>query len=191
MKGLIFIRHAETELAGRFCGHTDPPLNGRGRLQVARLITRLEAEAIEEIYSSDLLRAAETAHLLAKVFSVPYITTPNLREINFGAWEAKTWVEIRRSDPDFALRWAQSFPDLTAPGAEFFSAFKSRVLQEIRHLTHCAAHKRIAVVTHAGVMRIVLRELLGRTEQEAWAATKPYCSYFVYAGTLAPEKVSH
>jgi alpha-ribazole phosphatase len=190
MKGLIFIRHAETDLAGTFCGHTDPPLNARGQMQVADLIARLTSESFEEICSSDLRRAADTATSVAQAFAVPCTTTANLREISFGDWEAMTWPEIERSDADYARSWTQSFPDLTAPGGEPFAMFERRVLQEIDHLLRRAEDKRIAVVTHGGVMRIVLRTLLGRTEQQAWELTKPYCSFFVYAGAPASEEVS-
>lgn len=189
MKGLIFIRHAETNLAGTFCGHTDPPLNARGRTQVAELIKRLASEAIEEIYSSDLLRATETANALAKAISVPCDAKASLREINFGAWEAMTWTEIEKTDPDFALRWTQSFPDLTAPQGEPFSAFRSRVLREIEGLVRCAERRRIAVVSHSGVMQLVLRELLGKNQQEAWELTQTYCCSFLYTNAPAFEEV--
>ena len=191
MSGLVFIRHAETDLAGTFCGHTDPPLNAQGKMQVADLIRRLASEAIEEIWSSDLRRAEETAILLAQAFAVPCNTTSNLREIKFGAWEGMTWAEIEKRDADFAHRWTQSFPDLTAPGAEPFAAFEYRVLQEIKRLARRAEHKRIAVVTHGGVMRVVLREFLGRSEEEAWEITKPHCSSFLYEGISTFGGVRH
>jgi broad specificity phosphatase PhoE len=190
MKGLIFIRHAETDLAGTFCGHTDPPLNAQGKLQVADLITRLASERIEEIYSSDLRRAAQTSTLLAQAFAVPRNTTPNLREINFGTWEAMTWDEVEKKDADFAHRWTEAFPHMTAPKAEPFVEFEGRVFQEVNLLLSRAADKRIAVVTHAGVMRIVLRKFLGRSEQEVWELTKPYCSFFAYEDTSASEGVN-
>jgi broad specificity phosphatase PhoE len=190
MKGLIFIRHAETDLAGTFCGHSDPPINARGQEQVRDLISQLASESFDAIYSSDLRRAVDTATNLSQAFAVPCTTTPNLREIYFGDWEAMTWTEIERRDADYARRWTESFPDLTAPKGEPFAIFESRVLHEIDHLLHLAADKRIAVVTHGGVMRIALRTLLGHTEQQAWKLTKPYCSFFVYAEAPAVEEVS-
>jgi alpha-ribazole phosphatase len=188
MKGLIFIRHAETDLAGTFCGHSDPPINARGQEQVRDLIPQLTSESFDAIYSSDLRRAVDTATSLSQAFGVPCTTTPNLREIYFGDWEAMTWAEIQRRDADYARRWAESLPDLTAPKGEPFAMFESRVLQEIDHLLRLAADKQIAVVTHGGVMRIVLRTLLGHTEQQAWELTKPYCSFFVYVEAPAAEE---
>ncbi len=57
MSRVFFIRHAETEMAGRFCGHSDPELNAQGRMQLTELAHLLSAEPIDEVYSSDLRRA--------------------------------------------------------------------------------------------------------------------------------------
>lgn len=182
MKGLVFIRHAETDLAGTFCGHSDPPINARGQVQVKDLIAQLAPAHVDAIYSSDLRRAADTAASLAQAFAVPCITTPNLREISFGDWEGMTWTEIEDRDPDYARRWIELSPRLPAPGGEPFETFEFRILREIEPLLRLAADKRLAVVTHGGVMRTVLRAFLGHTEQQAWGLTKAYCSSFVYAG---------
>jgi len=189
MEGLLFIRHAETDLAGTFCGHSDPPLNARGRIQVRELIARFPGDHFDAIYSSDLRRAADTATSLAQAFAVPCTKTSELREIYFGDWEAMTWAEIERRDADYARRWTESFPNLAAPNGEIYAAFESRVLQEIDRLLDLAADQRIAVVTHGGVMRVVLRHLLGHTEEQAWELTKPYCSFFAYAEAAVPEEV--
>ena len=190
MNGLLFIRHAETDLAGTFCGHSDPPINTRGYAQVNNLIAQLSSEPFDAIYSSDLRRATDTAAALAQAFHVPCLTSPNLREIHFGDWESLTWEEIKKRDPDYAQRWADSFPAFPAPGGEVFADFEQRVLHEMTHLFRLATNKRIAVVTHGGVMRVVLRTFLGHTEQEAWELTRPYCSFFSYAGVDRHEEVS-
>jgi broad specificity phosphatase PhoE len=190
MRGLIFIRHAETDLAGTFCGHSDPPINARGQSQVNDLIARLAAEPFDAIYSSDLCRAVGTATLLAQAFTLPCAVTNNLREIYFGNWEGMTWAEIEARDADYAGRWMESFPALPAPDGEDFVIFKRRVLREVDHLLGLAANKRLAVVTHGGVMRIVLRTLLGQTEEQAWELTKTHCSFFTYTGANASQEVS-
>jgi broad specificity phosphatase PhoE len=189
MKTLLFIRHAETDLAGTFCGHSDPPLNARGHVQVSDLIAQLASEPIDAVYSSDLRRAADTAASLAHAFAVSCTTTSTLREIYFGDWEEMTWAEIERRGADYARRWAESFPDLAAPNGEPYPMFESRVLREVDRLLDLAADNRIAVVTHGGVMRIVLRHLLGCTEQQAWERTRPFCSFFVYAEAPVSEEV--
>jgi alpha-ribazole phosphatase/probable phosphoglycerate mutase len=165
-------------MAGTFCGHSDPPLNARGQQQVAHIISSLIPESFDEIYSSDLLRATETAARLSQAFSAPVTATDSLREIHFGDWEGLTWTEIESRDAEYAGQWLEAFPALPAPNGEDFASFEARVLQEVDQLLSLAKARRIAVVTHGGVMRAVLRTLLVYDEQRAWEMTKPYCSSF-------------
>lgn len=97
MNDILFIRHAETDMAGTFCGHSNPPINARGQHQIQTLINTLHGEEIECIFTSDLARAAYTARALADAFRVPCIERPNLREIDFGNWEGLTWQQDRKS----------------------------------------------------------------------------------------------
>jgi broad specificity phosphatase PhoE len=177
---LLFIRHAETDLAGRFCGHSDPPVNQRGLRQIEDLIERLRAESIDTIYASDLSRSLTTADAIGRAFALAPIKLPEIREIYFGQWEGLSWQEIESRDRDYACRWSEAYPNLPAPGGELFDAFQSRVLGVVKHLVAITSHRCAAVVTHAGVMRVVLRSLCGLDEQEAWSRTKTYCSFFHY-----------
>ena len=178
MSGLLLIRHAETDMAGTFCGHSDPPVNDRGKQQILDLVARVGDEAIDEVYSSDLLRAIDTAMPVAQIYAAPVRIRRSLREIYFGDWEGLTWTDIERRDPHYAKRWAEEFPMLPAPGGELFADFHARVVEEIEHLLPLAKEKNIAVVTHGGVMRIALRALNGCSEQEAWEQTSSYCCSF-------------
>lgn len=178
MSGLLFIRHAETDMAGTFCGHSDPPVNGRGKQQILDLIGHLAHEAIEEVYCSDLRRAVGTAGPVAQASAAPVTKRQSLREIYFGDWEGLTWTEIEQLDPAYAKRWVQEFPHLPAPGGEVFADFQTRIIEEIRHLLFLAEDKMIAVVTHRGVMRVVLLAFHGCTEQEAFDLTALYCCSF-------------
>jgi broad specificity phosphatase PhoE len=180
MSEVLFIRHAETDMAGTFCGHSNPGLNARGRRQLSELICGLEGEEIDEIYTSDLLRAQETAEEIAKFFEVGCHLRPELREINFGRWEGLTWEEIEQNDPAYAQRWIAEYPNLSAPNGECFDDFERRVLNEVEQLTVGAKGRGIAVVTHAGVLRTVLCRLLECSDDEARQQTRSYCSVIRY-----------
>jgi alpha-ribazole phosphatase/probable phosphoglycerate mutase len=179
MSRVLFIRHAETEMAGRFCGHSDPDLNAQGRAQLTGLARALSTETIAEVYSSDLRRAQSTAQTLAAGRNVPLTLRPALREIHFGEWEGLSWEEIEQLDPEYARRWVDGYPYVTAPAGETFQEFEARILDEVSHLLHRDAGS-IAVVTHAGVLRVVLRHLHGCSEQESWQRTQPYCCVVRY-----------
>jgi alpha-ribazole phosphatase len=179
MTRVLFIRHAETELAGRYCGHSDPDLNAQGRAQLTRLVRDLSGQTFDRVYSSDLLRATRTAQAIAVGRDLPPLLRPALREINFGEWEGMSWEEIERLDPDYAQKWVSAYPQLPAPSGESFEAFEQRVLDEVNTLIH-RSRGPIAVVTHAGVLRVVLRHLCGCSEPEAWQQTKSYCCVVPY-----------
>jgi alpha-ribazole phosphatase len=176
MSEILFIRHAETDMAGTFCGHSDPELNEQGHVQIVELIDRLRAEDIDAVYSSDLRRAAVTADAIAKFFAVSCHVRPALREINFGDWEGHSWAEIERQDKEYARSWVAEYPNLPARAGERFVEFELRVLNEVRFLSAQAGKCNIAVVTHAGVLRTVLCRLNGYSAEPAWEQTKSYCS---------------
>ena len=180
MNDILFIRHAETDMAGTFCGHSNPPINARGQHQIQTLINTLHGEEIECIFTSDLARAAYTARALADAFRVPCIEKPSLREIDFGNWEGLTWQQIQQRDEAYARRWTATYPNLPAPGGESFADFRARVIAEVTAISNDANLRHAAVVTHGGVMRIVLQTICGLGENEASELTKPYCSFFQY-----------
>jgi broad specificity phosphatase PhoE len=183
MSTLLFIRHAETDMAGTFCGHSNPLVNERGHQQIDVLLKALRAEPIDAVYSSDLHRAVITAAALAESLGCPWDTTPALREISFGEWEGLTWPEIETKDAVYARDWSEAYPNLPAPGGESFDAFQSRVLNEVQNLLTLDGY--FAVVTHAGAMRVVLRQLCGFDEKEAWERTGLYCGFFKYTGGMS------
>jgi alpha-ribazole phosphatase/probable phosphoglycerate mutase len=176
MSEILFIRHAETDMVGTFCGHSDPELNTRGRAQVVDLINKLHAEDIGTVYTSDLRRAHATGMAIAEGLGVDCHVRPALREINFGQWEGLTWKEIEQRDGAYARRWVAEYPLLTAPNGEGFRDFERRVLDEVQLLSSAVEDDRIAVVTHAGVIRTVLCALDGWCDEDAWQQTRPYCS---------------
>jgi broad specificity phosphatase PhoE len=179
MSRALFIRHAETEMAGRFCGHSDPELDAQGRMQLTPLAHLLSGEPIDIVYSSDLRRASATAQAIAAVREIPQVVRPALREIDFGQWEGLSWEQIEQLDPAYARKWMGRYPHLAAPSGESFQAFEARVLEEVKFLLD-SNRGPIAVVTHGGVLRVVLRHLCGQSDEEAWQQTRAHCCIVRY-----------
>ena len=179
---LLLIRHGRTALAGTLCGQSDPHLDAEGRLQAEQLAVQLAAESLDAVVSSDLERARATAEPLALGHGLPIDARPGLREIGFGEWEALRWAEIEQRDPEYARRWMEQFPRLPAPGGEVYEDFRTRVRAEYAYLLQ-SGHRRIAVVTHGGVLRVLLACQAGRSEPDAWAMTLDYgCCLRLHAG---------
>lgn len=173
MDTLLFIRHAGTGLCGRFVGHSDPPVDAQGRGQIERLVRALEGTSVDAVYTSDLERARVTAEAVAGARGLRPVALPALREIAFGAWEGLSWAEIEGRDPEYARRWVEGFPELPAPGGERHDDLRSRVLAAVGRIL-AAPGGCAAVVTHAGVMRVVLA-CAGVGADEAWERTREYC----------------
>ena len=174
MTRLLLIRHAETDLAGTFCGHSDPNLNAQGWSQVERLIADLREHSIKRVYTSDLQRAQQTARAIASHFGAECHVRVGLREIHFGRWEGLPWSEIVLRDPEGANRWIKEYPRINFPEGEDMRCFDARVRQEIEFLLGESSTKSIAVVTHGGVIRAVLTLFTQVSPEEAWQRTKEY-----------------
>ena len=182
---LWFIRHAETALAGTFCGSTDPPLCERGQAQLPALVAHVCPAPLAAIYTSDLQRAYQTAAALAEPHKATIFPRPGLRQIHFGRWETLTWQQIEAADPAFAARWVAEFPTLPPPGGEPIPAFRNRVLEEIASIRSQIEQQNtatgpesgansFAIVTHSTVLRVLLEELGHFAPHHAWERTRDY-----------------
>lgn len=182
MSTVVLIRHGETDLAGKFCGHSDPRLNASGKRDAIRVAEEVSRLNIARLYSSDLHRAAQTARAVAKRtgIAVEYLT--GLREIHFGQWEGLGWHEIETRFADEAHQWQRKFPLQSAPGGETYSGFTSRVETTIAALLREAPGMTVAVVTHRGVMRHALTKLFGFADAEAATRTAAYGATVITAG---------
>jgi probable phosphoglycerate mutase len=163
-KLVILVRHGQSEhhvrrLTG---GWTDTPLTELGHEQAVRVATRLKDELGDRpisLYTSDLLRAGETAHHIARAFGVKAVADERLREHNNGAAANLTWDEANTRWPD-AFRismWAKEEPPF--PGAESGRAFYERCAGFLDSLP--ADGPIPIVVTHGGtILCLVARWLL-------------------------------
>ncbi len=172
---LLLVRHARTELAGRFCGHSDPPLDEEGQKQLPHLNQQLSTKEFTRVFSSDLLRTRQTAESIAAPRGMEVQFRSNLREIAFGSWEGLTWDELMAREPETAQHWLDHYPNEKAPGGESFELFRSRIRQEITAIADDARGAVAVVVTHAGVIRTFLQDLQLRNEGEGFADLG-YCS---------------
>ena len=160
---IYLARHGEVLHAaeGRFFGHTDVALSPAGTAQVEALAERLGAEPIEAVYSSDLLRARQSAGPLAAARGTGVVAVPPLREIAMGRWEGLTFAEIRAREPELCDRWLAEPFAIPFPAGEGLADLQARALPAIRTLVERHAGGRIAVIAHGGTNRVILGEALG------------------------------
>jgi probable phosphoglycerate mutase len=162
---IIAIRHGETDwnAGSRIQGHTDIPLNDMGRRQAARLARAMASQPpLDAIYSSDLLRAHQTAQAVADATGAPVTTHLGLRERRFGKFEGRTFTEIERDLPEQALRWRKRDPDFAPLGGESLITLRERVVTTAAELAARHAGGHIALVAHGGVLDILYRAATGQ-----------------------------
>ena len=156
---VLAIRHGETawNVDGRIQGQLDVPLNETGRWQVHRLALAMAEEDIAAVYSSDLLRALETAQAVARGSGDPVVTDTGLRERGFGTFEGMSYAEINERWPDMGERWRRRDPTFGAPGGETLNAFYARSIAAASRLAALHPGQTIALVSHGGVMDCLYR----------------------------------
>jgi len=173
---LWLVRHGSTlwNSERRFCGHSDIPLSLEGRAQARWLARRLRAQPVTTIYTSDLLRAQQTAEIISAKILHPVQTevTSSWREIAFGAWEGLTYEQIVQNYPanlDFFTD-----PISAAPvGGESLTTLALRVQQAFIPLAHApsdpsAKDGDIVLVSHGGPLRVLLCLLLAMPLEQQW-----------------------
>lgn len=162
---IALLRHAEAGVHGCFYGHSNPSLSVHGQEQLPTIVQNLSHIPLRAIWSSDLVRAVETAEPIARHFRLCYKTSPGFREMNFGKWEGLTWKEVELEYPEDARAWAKLFPHHRPPGGESFLELQSRVTEQLEQLGEHAEAGCTLVVTHAGFIRTAVARILGAPDE--------------------------
>lgn len=170
---VLAIRHGETSwnVDTRIQGQLDIALNDTGRWQARQVALALADERIDAIYSSDLLRAHQTAQTIAGRGSAGSgsggeddrrVTTDiGLRERSFGVFEGLTYQEIQQRWPEQGERWRRRDPDFGAEGGETLRDFYARCVGTATRLAAAHPGQNIALIAHGGVMDCLYRAALG------------------------------
>jgi len=155
---ILLLRHGQTDsnAGGMIQGHLPVPLNDLGRKQADLLAQRIAdwRPRVEAIVSSDLARAVQTAEPIAQACGLADRITFDRawRERGLGEMEGKT-VGDREI-------WRAATGEITPPGAESVPQFRGRVVEALRNLPATqTGWTVVAVVTHGGPIRAILRAL--------------------------------
>jgi broad specificity phosphatase PhoE len=180
---VYLVRHGETRgnREGRFQTH-DFPLSDEGREQARRLAVRFSGFPVPDlIYTSDILRARETAAILAERVPAPIITTPMLRELDAGDWKGMTRAEVEALHPGDFARWIMTGGISRLPGSqgECVIDVRTRIAAFFRDAVVAHRGRSIVLVSHGWALSILLAELQG------WDATEAFRDRKVELGNTA------
>lgn len=167
---IYIVRHGETDWnkEGIYQGQTDTSLNENGRQTVRELGKILSRINFSAIYSSDLLRARETAEIINDFLNVPIYYTRDLRELHFGDWTGISIWEMEEKDPELFRKWQEDPWNISPPGGETFRELTERVIRALEEITERHKNENILVVSHAGPIKAMVFGLLSATGKAYW-----------------------
>lgn len=148
---VFLIRHTLPHIEkGLIYGRHDVPLANSFEQEKDSILKQLPA-SFDSVFSSPSQRCIK----LAEALSTSYIVDHSLHEIDFGLWESKTWDTINRTESEW---WIEDMINRCPPGGETLALMKERVMGFWQKVALLKA-ERVAIITHKGVIRIVLSEL--------------------------------
>jgi probable phosphoglycerate mutase len=164
---LFVIRHA---LAADVDDLRLPGLDGAllpaGKAQARKVAHRMRDFSPSVVYSSDARRARETGEIIAAACQIPLEVNAALGEIDLGIWAGRTYADVVAADPA-ARAWFTDSSMSAPPGGESLAAAAERVLRVMRELAH-GDGERVAIVGHAGSLRLALARALGMELSSYW-----------------------
>ena len=160
---IIVVRHGETDWnrEHRIQGHLAIGLNERGRAQATALARRLADEDFDALYSSDLLRAQQTADVIARPLALSVSTDARLREWDLGVLAGETHASARRRCPETLAIYSEARPDAVVPGGESIRQRYHRVIAAVEEIARTHRGGRVLVVTHGGPLDDCYRRARG------------------------------
>ncbi|MFG1955480.1 bifunctional RNase H/acid phosphatase [Micromonospora sp. NPDC048830] len=161
---LILVRHGETEFTAqrRYSGRGDVPLSERGRAQARATAARVAAlaPAVAAVVSSPLSRCTATAEAIAAALGgIPVRRLDDLIECDFGAWEGRTFAEVREGWPGELDAWLAS-TRVAPPEGESFTEVGARAARATDALLRAYPGETVVVVSHVSPIKLVLRDAL-------------------------------
>ena len=152
------MRHGEPEGGGYYRGITDDPLTQTGWRQMNDAVAG--RQSWEAIISSPLVRCLDFASDFCAGQRIPLVVEPRFKELDFGLWEGKTADEISQSDPNALINYYADPVHNNPHKGEDFGDFNQRIAHAWNQVIAEYREKRILIITHAGVIRMLIGLIL-------------------------------
>ena len=161
---LDLLRHGETELGGGLRGSLDDALTPTGWAQMRAAV--VAQGPWDRLVSSPLQRCARFAEELGAQLGLPVQLDKDLQELHFGAWEGQSAAALMETDAEaLGLFWADPY-SFTPPQGERVADFSTRVLAAVGRLQAACAGERVLLISHGGVMRLLLAQARGLPREQ-------------------------
>lgn len=163
MTKIFLIRHGQSEWnsLNKVQGQQNTILTDLGKKQALCLGDRLIDANIDIIYTSDLIRAYNTAEIISKKINKPLVANESIREINFGLWEGLTIQEIKKRYKNEYFTWLKEPDKLNIEGLENLMTLQKRAMKYVNEILLENNGKNIAIVSHGAILKTIILGLLG------------------------------
>lgn len=169
----LFLRHGQTDwnVAKRWQGQTDIPLNVLGQQQARHAAHMLRSYGLQRLVTSPLARAYRTAEILAEELNIPLEIDARLMERHYGAFEGLNYIEVRRRHniPDDA-----SHEHILPADAERLETLQQRVLEAVAFWLLSYPKERLGFISHGGCFGAIRAKLCPGTPYHGASNAKPY-----------------
>lgn len=173
---LDLLRHGETELGGGLRGSLDDALTEKGWAQMRAAV--MAGGPWDRLISSPLQRCARFAAELGEQLNLPVQLETDLQELHFGVWEGQSAAALMETDAEaLGLFWADPY-SFTPPQGEPVSDFADRVLGAVARLHQAYAGERVLLISHGGVMRLLLAQARGLPREQLLNVEVAHASLF-------------
>lgn len=167
---IFIVRHGETDSnkAKKLMGKSvDEPLNPEGLKQAYELVENIHENDYDIIFTSPLKRAQQTAKIIADKIKVPIIEKSEIVERDFGSMVGKSWDEmineVKSENVNFKEKDFEQKYDYRPYGGECVEDVKERVLKFIDELKTNYSDKKVLIVAHGGIMKLLHLLFLEKT----------------------------
>ena len=161
LSAVYVARHGQTlsNVLHRYAGSSAEPLTAAGRAQALGSAERFAGMGIAEVWTSEIARAAETAHIVGERLGVPVVSDARLNEMRMGPWEGLTECEVEARFGEAYRTWLSEPDRLVLPGRETLAQLASRVLPAVQDAA--AASRRVLLISHVAPIRVAALMVLG------------------------------
>jgi broad specificity phosphatase PhoE len=170
---IVLVRHAEParRARGRAIGRTDIGLSREGARQARELASKLGVSGVDRVVSSPAARALRTAASVVRACGVPLEVEDDLREIDFGALDGRTFASIQREYPQLYATWMRAPTTVIFPDGETWGTLRKRSEGAIERIAARGEGQTTVVITHLGVMLATLGRVLSVADEDVFRQT--------------------
>lgn len=178
MTKIFLLRHGETQwnIEKVFRGQAEVPLTENGKRQAKFAAEHLKNKGIEAIYTSPLLRAKETADIVAGVLNLKCIIDERITGLNFGEWQGRPYSEIEKKYPDEFRRYKTDPQKFKSPNGETLDEAMKRSLDLLKDIEMEYPDGTVLIVTHRVICKLMLLGILGLGSSRFWQLYPDTCS---------------